>query len=231
MDQRERWPGDGPLPSLASLGPAYQAVPPWIALTFDDGPSATCTAQVLDVLARWQATATFFVLGLHARCLGHLVRRAADQGHTVGSHGYSHRGLRPVWDVHALRWELERNREVLWQAAGVETARYRAPYGRTTPWTRRWLRQQGWTLVGWDLCPRDWTRPSPEALARRVLRCIRPGSIVLLHDGDPETLQARRENTVRALPLILGEGTARGYRFVSLEEAQRFPTPAGDGMP
>ena len=197
-----------------------------VALTFDDGPSASCTPRVLDVLRQHGVRATFFLLGEHVARLGPVVERTVAEGHAVGLHGYTHPALRLAWDVWALREELERAREALWRAARVETRLYRAPHGRAAPWVRRWLGRSGWTLVGWDVSARDWRPAPPQVLATRVLRRLRPGAVVLLHDGAPHSLYPDREHTVRALPMLLAGGVARGLTFVPLAPA-RGTLPAG----
>jgi peptidoglycan-N-acetylglucosamine deacetylase len=194
---------------------------PEVALTFDDGPSESCTGPILDILKSKDVRATFFMLGRHLAELPDVARRVAGEGHTIGLHGYSHRGLRSAWDVRVLRHEIERTRQALLDAAGVETRLYRAPHGRAAPWIGPWLRRRGLNLVGWDIAAGDWRRPEPRAIAERVLRRLRPGSIILLHDGEPTRTRAARENTVRALPQILDGGCAAGFRFVPLAGMDR----------
>jgi peptidoglycan/xylan/chitin deacetylase (PgdA/CDA1 family) len=133
MGQREGRCSLGAGPPPPAPGQVAEAEAPWVALSFDDVPSETCTPAILDTLALWQARASFFVLGRHALRLDHLVRQASNEGHTLGCHSFSHRGVRPVWDIGALKWELELGRGALWRSAGVETDLYRAPTAAPLP--------------------------------------------------------------------------------------------------
>ena len=185
-----------------------------VALTFDDGPDPVYTRQVLDVLARYKATATFFVLGRHVDAHPELVREILAAGHAVGNHSYSHAILRGVWPGE-IATELRLADVALVRAAGAHTRLLRHPGGMQGAFLPLVALAGGWHVVVWSVDPRDYTHPGAEEIARRVLEEIHPGAIVLLHDGSPDGNQSRRQ-TVAALPAILEGLQSRGYRFVPL---------------
>lgn len=186
-----------------------------VALTFDDGPDPFYTPQVLDVLARYDVKATFFVIGRHVDAHPELIRHIVASGHAVGSHGYSHAILRGVWPGE-ITTELQRRDVALYRAAGIQTRLFRHPGGMQGVFLPFVARAGGWRVVVWSVDSRDYTQPGAEEIVRRVLEAAHPGAIVLLHDGSPHGDESRRQ-TVAALPAILEGLRARGYRFVHLE--------------
>jgi peptidoglycan/xylan/chitin deacetylase (PgdA/CDA1 family) len=185
-----------------------------VALTFDDGPDPVFTPQVLEVLARYDVKATFFVVGRHVDAHPELVRHIVAAGHAVGSHGYSPAILRGVWPGE-IATELQQSDDALYRAAGVRTHLFRHPGGMQGAFLPFVAKVGGWRVVVWSVDPRDYTQPGAAEIARRVLDGAHPGAIVLLHDGSPNGDQSRQQ-TVAALPAILEGLRARGYRFVSL---------------
>ncbi len=185
-----------------------------IALTFDDGPDPVYTPQVLAVLARYDTKATFFVLGHHAEEYPHLVQQIAAQGHTVGSHAYSHRIMRWMlpWDIAS---ELRQSDTALYSAASVRARLLRHPGGMQGVFLPFTARAMGWRVVTWSIDPRDYVCPGTAELAQRVLDAAHPGAIVLLHDGSPGS-DENRQQTVESLPAIIEGLRARGYQFVAV---------------
>ena len=185
-------------PVLARLpGPARA-----VALTFDDGPNPGATPLVLDMLRRERAPATFFILGKHAERWPELVRQAAREGHTLGNHGYAHRKLH-LRSPRYVRRDLELGAAAIERAAGVRPSLFRAPHGFRSPWATPIARALGQRTVGWSLGVWDTDRPGADEIARRVLRAVRPGFIVLLHDGDGYDAEGDRTQTALALPAII----------------------------
>lgn len=179
----------------ASRRPGGRRPPKVAYLTFDDGPGPY-TARVLSVLDKHRATATFFVLGSQARRHPGLVRRIRRQGSAVGFHSHDHprlTGLRP--------------RELTRQVRPTVAARcFRPPYGATDRHVRKAVRAAGMRQVLWTADGRDWERPGPRTIRHNSLAGLRPGAIILLHDGGGD-----RSQTVAALPGLLGQLRARGY--------------------
>jgi peptidoglycan/xylan/chitin deacetylase (PgdA/CDA1 family) len=193
-----------------------------VALTFDDGPNLRSTESLLDVLGRYAARATFFVIGAFAEREPGLVRELADRGHCLGNHTFSHRSM-PGRCAAALREELARTRAAV-EAAGRRfsevdgRALMRPPYGHRRPGTLRVVRAEGYLPVMWSVTCFDWRRmTTARAIARRGSRA-RGGDIVLLHDGSNHGLDVDRSRTVAATERILDRLAARGYRFASIPE-------------
>jgi peptidoglycan/xylan/chitin deacetylase (PgdA/CDA1 family) len=186
-----------------------------VALTFDDGPGPD-TERILDVLAEHQVCATFFMIGRHVERFPQIAKRIVGSGHEVGNHSYSH----PIYLYRSAREtsrQLERAQAVIAATAGISPKLARPPCGVRTPAYFRAARRLGLRTVQWDVAGFDWKRRSGEQIAHDVLRKVRTGSIVLLHDGDSEGKRDRRE-TVVALPLIIEGLGARGLRVVPLSQ-------------
>jgi peptidoglycan/xylan/chitin deacetylase (PgdA/CDA1 family) len=186
-----------------------------VALTFDDGPGPD-TERILDVLAEHQVCATFFMIGRHVERFPQIAKRIVGSGHEIGNHSYSH----PIYLYRGAREtsrQLERTQGVIATTAGISPKLARPPCGVRTPAYFRAARRLGLRTVQWDVTGFDWKRRSGEQIAHDVLRKVRTGSIVLLHDGDSEGKRDRRE-TVVALPLIIEGLGARGLRVVPLSQ-------------
>jgi peptidoglycan/xylan/chitin deacetylase (PgdA/CDA1 family) len=183
-----------------------------VALTFDDGPNPDATPLILDALAARGIKATFFVLGRHAVQWPHLVQRVADEGHAIGNHGYFHRKLH-LKSPSYVRRDLELGAKAIEEAAHVRPRLFRAPHGFRSPWVTAIARSLGERTVGWSLGVWDSDRPGVEVIAQRTVEGARPGSILLLHDGDGYDPSGDRMQTALAVPLIVDRLIARGYQF------------------
>jgi peptidoglycan-N-acetylglucosamine deacetylase len=187
-----------------------------VALTFDDGPNPDATPAILDALAARGAKATFFVLGRHAERWPDLVKRIADEGHSIGNHGYFHRKLH-FKSPRYVRDDLTRGTLAIVEAGGGDPRLFRAPHGFRSPWVTWIARSLGQQTVGWSLGVWDSDRPGVDAIAERTVGGTRPGSILLLHDGDGYDPSGDRMQTAHAVPLIVERLLAQGYRFGLLE--------------
>lgn len=186
-----------------------------VALTFDDGPNPEATPRILDVLGREAVPATFFLLGRHVERWPGLARRMADEGHGLGNHGYHHRKLHRRGPAY-VRLDLGLGTDAILDASGVQPRHFRAPHGFRSPWVSRIARDLGQDTVGWTLGVWDSDRPGVDAIVRRSVEGCCPGAILLLHDGDGYDETGDRTQTAEALPRIIGELRAKGYRFVGL---------------
>ncbi len=191
-------------------------VPDQLAITFDDGPSASATPRVLDVLARYGARATFFTLARNVDRFPKLVRRMAAEGHEVALHGDLHLPL-PMLTPGLLRRELLRSAAAVERAAGMRAHHYRPPFGFMVPSQARFVARLGYVSVLGDIYPEDTYRPGTARIVERVLARLAPGSILILHDGGPLG-EPDRNQTVEALELILRHMQSRGLRAVSVTE-------------
>jgi peptidoglycan/xylan/chitin deacetylase (PgdA/CDA1 family) len=186
-----------------------------VALTFDDGPNPDATPRILDTLAEKGVRATFFVLGSHAERWPELVRRISSEGHQLGNHGYFHRKLQfrsPFYVRRDIRLGIRAIRR-----AGAPAPRFfRSPHGFRSPWTTPIASAYGERTVGWSLGVWDSDRPGVDEIVRRTLEGVKPGSIVLLHDGDGYNPDGDRTQTAAALPQIIDRLKDQGYEFATL---------------
>jgi peptidoglycan/xylan/chitin deacetylase (PgdA/CDA1 family) len=182
-----------------------------VALTFDDGPSPD-TERILDVLGAQEASATFFMVGREVESYPGIAQRVLAEGHEVGNHSYSHPSylFQRAAETHA---QIRRAQSVIAETIGIRPQMARPPYGVRTPAYFRASRALNLQTVQWDVAGFDWKRITPRQIADNVLRKARPGSIILLHDGDSAGKNSRK-NTVEALPLII-----RGLRDRDLQIA------------
>ena len=213
-------PGSQPAPAAtqAAAPPAAAAPPPPAAgpgagsagvvyLTFDDGPTPAHTPQVLELLARYQAQATFFVIGRAAAAYPELVRQEYAAGHGVGNHTWSHRRLTDL-EGGRLEAEVDATSAVIGRATGAPVQCLRPPYATVDAASADRARAHGLRLVMWDVDANDYLRPGAGAIAGRVLGRVRSGDVVLMHDGG-----GNRDQTVAALQQVLASLSARGFRF------------------
>jgi peptidoglycan/xylan/chitin deacetylase (PgdA/CDA1 family) len=199
--------------SITTHGPRQEKL---VALTFDDGPNPPWTNQILDVLAQYDVKATFFVVGANADATPDVVRTEVQEGHLVGNHSYEHRKRDALLE---LRYgELSKAETAIAKAAGVCPALFRPPNGFHTPWQLHAVASKGMRAVDWDVQPADWENPAPETIVKRVLDGVKPGSIVLLHDGNDTNQDVDRSATLQALPGIIQGLRDEGYTFVRLDQ-------------
>jgi peptidoglycan/xylan/chitin deacetylase (PgdA/CDA1 family) len=179
-----------------------------VALTFDDGPSIY-TPAVLRTLRRHHAHATFFVVGIHITGREATLRHAVAAGDELGDHSWDH----PPLPSH---WEIRRTSDALRRTTGVRSCLFRPPYGLVDRRLLRSVGSLGMTTVGWNVDSADWAGLRAKAIAAHVLRVVRPGSIVLMHDGG-----GIRVRTVKALGRILRGLRRRGYRPTTVSRLLR----------
>ncbi len=189
-----------------------------VALTFDDGPNPDATPLILDALATRGVRATFFILGRHAEQWPHLVKRVAAEGHSIGNHGYYHRKLHFKSPAY-VRKDLTLGTRAIEQIAGVRPRLFRAPHGFRSPWVSSIARSLGQRTVGWSFGVWDSDRPGRDVIVERILKGTRPGSILLLHDGDGYDPHGDRVQTAQAVPVIVDRLLEQGYRFDLLDSA------------
>ena len=181
-----------------------------VALTFDDGPHPEQTPQVLDLLAEHHAVATFCMVGTQVRRYPGLVREVVDAGMRLCNHTVHHDERLASRPPAAVEKELSDASAALRAAAGddVPIGYFRAPGGNWTAPLAKTAARHGMRPLGWSVDPRDWTRPGVAKIVAAVERNVKPGAVVLLHDGG-----GRRDQTVAALRTLLPWLDAQGYKF------------------
>lgn len=182
------------------------AEPKYVALTFDDGPHPEQTKRLLDGLLARETRATFFLVGEQLAGNEDLVLRMGREGHQVGNHTWSHKSLQEAKGA-AFQEEIRRVEEALEEILGKDGAWLRPPYGQITA---AQMAQVNVPLVKWSVDPRDWESRNTAQVVQAVLETVEPGSIILLHDIYPTSVEA-------ALVLV-DRLREQGYAFVTVEE-------------
>lgn len=197
-----------------------------ISLTFDDGPDEIYTPELLDLLARYNAKATFFVVGSHAEGQEKLLRRMKDEGHNIGVHNYVHKSnwlMRP----RTVKRQIERTLDIIEQATGSRSAYYRPPWGIVNVFDYAKLGHL--QIILWSAMFGDWRiRLGAERLKKRMLEKLKPGEVLLLHDCGM-TFGADKHaprNMLIALEAYLEEGVKQGYRFINIQEMMKLTEAA-----
>ena len=221
-------------PSTALAPPATPAAPPaanppritfsschvdgkFVALTFDDGPSAENTPRLLDILKERNIRATFFMVGENAARLPAIVTRIVREGHEIGNHSWSHPLLAKMTDDQ-VRDQLKKTQEAIIDACGYVPGLLRPPYGGFTARQRNWANGIfGFEIVLWDVDPQDWKIRDSAHVESEILKQTKPGSIILSHDI--------HKTTVDAMPHTLDTLLGQGYQFVTVSELIAMDRP------
>lgn len=185
-----------------------------IALTFDDGPHPEYTRQILEILDRYDAKATFFVIGENAAEYPELVREEAVRGHQIGNHTYTHPELKKLSEA-AFTEELRRTQTTIEEITGTAPVLFRPPGGYLNNMIVRTAASEGCTPVlwSWRQDTRDWSCPTVDCIVEKVLKNLQDGDIILFHDYN-----ARTSPTPQALERILKTLSEKNYRFVTVSE-------------
>jgi peptidoglycan/xylan/chitin deacetylase (PgdA/CDA1 family) len=179
-----------------------------LALTIDDSPSWH-TETLLAILAEKEVLATFFMDGSRSNAAPHRVRVIAQAGHDIANHTWSHPMLTRL-SVEEVKLEISRASAAYIKAGANPKLWLRPPYGDYNAWVRVIAHELDHKILMWNLDSRDWQLSCPEEILERMLRGLRPGAIILVHDGPRVTPQV--------LPEFIDEARARGYRFVLISD-------------
>lgn len=205
-------------PNALWLGPVYTSFDTQqreLWLTIDDGPTSD-TPALLDLLDVRGVRATFFVKGRLAESAPHLIREIVQRGHTVGNHSQTHPSgsfwcLPPA----AVRRQIERCSAVLREITGVAPKLFRAPVGMKNPFVHPVLQANGMRLIGWSCRAYDAVKSDSDTIVASIEKQLRPGAIVVLHQG--------REWSLRTIDAVIVAAQRRSYSFV-IPEADRLKT-------
>ena len=196
---------------------------PLVALTYDDGPSEW-TVPILEHFAEHHGRATFFVLGnaIDGEERRATLRRTVAEGHEIGNHTFSHPGDLATLDEAVIREEIGRAQSSIRDVAGVEPVYWRTPFLRTSERLLSVVSTLGLTHVGCSVMPGDWELDADE-IAEGVRPHLRPGAVIVLHDGrpedePPELSRPTREETATATGTILEDMSRLGLRAVTVSE-------------
>lgn len=212
----------GLLPRLDWLGPNWTRLPAGreeIALTIDDGPDPEVTPEVLDILDLYAVRATFFCTGEKAARHPDLCREIVARGHAVENHSQHHRHHFSLLGYAGLMRELEEAQSTLTKITGQNPLFFRAPAGLRNPFLDPVLAKLNLRLASWSVRAYDTRMGDPARVAHKLLRNLKAGSILLLHDGNSARTQDGNPVILEALPVILSKARESGFRFVTLGAA------------
>jgi peptidoglycan-N-acetylglucosamine deacetylase len=186
-----------------------------LALTYDDGPNDPDTLRLLEVLAKHEGRATFFLIGNYVRQRPEIAREIVKAGHVVGNHTFTHPLLtfKSAAEVHQ---ELSACRSALEDAIGQHSNLFRPPFGGRRPAVLRIARDLGLTSIMWNVTGYDWDAPPAAVIEKKVTRQIRGGDVILLHDGGHKQMGSDRSQTVLATDRLIAKYKAEGYEFKSI---------------
>lgn len=196
-----------PLPSADPEKKAY--------LTFDDGPDPVWSLQVLEILRKYQAHATFYMIGRNASTFQDTILAIASDGNTLANHSYNHYDLTTL-NFQSFSLEVGDTEQSIRNAlkdhpelASQVTKCLRPPYGKSNETVYAYATRMGYSISMWNLDTRDWAGLAPEAILANVSEKLQPGRVILFHDGGED-----RQNTVEALDLVLHELIMQGYQIL-----------------
>jgi peptidoglycan-N-acetylglucosamine deacetylase len=191
-----------------------------LALTYDDGPNDPHTQRLLNVLARHDVHATFFLIGRYAQQRPDIVREIVRAGHVVGNHTFTH-PLLVFKSAQELKSQLDNCHRALFDAIGEHSSLFRPPFGGRRPAVLRIARQMGLEPVMWNVTGYDWNARSAEQIERKVTSQVRGGNVILLHDGGHREFGADRSFTVTATDRLISRYKSEGYEFVTIPQMLR----------
>ncbi len=188
-----------------------------LALTYDDGPNDPHTLRLLEVLARHEVRATFFLIGQYAQKRPDIAREIMQAGHEIGNHTFSHRNLIFLSNGQT-EVELQQCQRALSDATGTLPKFFRPPFGGRRPGTLQIVRRLGLEPVMWNVTGYDWRGKQSEYVVQRVRGKVRGGDVILLHDGSHASFGADRSQTVIATDRLISQYKAEGFEFATVPE-------------
>jgi peptidoglycan/xylan/chitin deacetylase (PgdA/CDA1 family) len=188
-----------------------------LALTYDDGPNDPHTLRLLEVLAKHNVKATFFLVGRYVEQRPDIVREVVNAGHIVGNHTFSHPNL-IFASARQTRTQLQECQRSITQAIGQHSPLFRPPFGGRRPGTLRIARSLGLVPVMWNVSGQDWKGYSADEIKQRIRRQVRGGDLILLHDGRHTGMGVDRSQTILATDLLIAETKSEGFGFVTIPE-------------
>lgn len=184
-----------------------------IAITFDDGPNAVYTPQVLEIFSEAKGKATFFMIGEQMKNHPEIVKQVADDGHEIGNHTYTHPKLSQLSKAECLA-EIEQTEKLIEELAGQKPVTFRPPYLDYNQETVTLLQNKAYPMIGaLNLEAQDWEQPGVEHILEKSKEAVKNGSILIFHDGYGD-----RSQTIEAVRMLVSELTSQGYKLVTVSE-------------
>ena len=188
-----------------------------LALTYDDGPNDPHTLRLLEVLARHNVRATFFLIGRFVQQRPDIVREIVKAGHVIGNHTFTH-PLLTFKSAAEVRKELTDCRSAIQDAIGEHSNLFRPPFGGRRPAVLRIARELGLEPIMWNVTGYDWNAPPAVVIEKKVSSQIRGGDVILLHDGGHRQMGADRSQTVLATDHLITRYKSEGYGFATIPQ-------------
>jgi peptidoglycan/xylan/chitin deacetylase (PgdA/CDA1 family) len=185
-----------------------------IALTFDDGPNEK-TVEILEILNKYQAKATFFLPGIHVKKFPEIVKNIKANKHQIGNHSYSHSNQFPLFPFEQMVAEIQVTNGIIKEITGEEPTLFRPPFGVTNPRLARAIEKTKLRTIGWSVRSLDTVTKDPEKVIKRIIAKTKPGSILLLHDYV--------QDSAYILEHILKHYSNLNYKFVTVDELLAAP--------
>ncbi|HFD0842388.1 TPA: polysaccharide deacetylase family protein [Enterococcus faecium] len=183
-----------------------------IAISFDDGPGATTTPQLLQILKEKNVHATFFVLGENTAQHPEIVKQTAEAGHEIGNHTYDHQDL-AVLSAQSITEEVAKTDTGIKKATGKTPTFVRPPYGSITSVGASVIRRP---IIEWSVDSEDWKTRNPDLILQKIQATVYDGAIILFYDIYPET--------IRAVPQVIDYLQEQGYRITTVGDLLGHPT-------
>jgi peptidoglycan/xylan/chitin deacetylase (PgdA/CDA1 family) len=181
-----------------------------VALTFDDGPNPLYTPSILNELRRYDAHATFFLVGKMVQQFPDLTLQILAEGHELGNHSYTHPNLTRLTQSEIIA-EVLRTRAVIKEVTGQQTYLFRPPGGNIDPFVKDQLRSLDYNIIYWNINAGEFRKNIPQEQAAQIIAKVHDGSILLLHNG-------LVDGTLNILPTLMAELHKRGFCFVTVSE-------------
>jgi peptidoglycan-N-acetylglucosamine deacetylase len=182
-----------------------------VALTFDDGPYLQWTEQILDILKKEKIKATFFVIGNNLKAYPQIAKKVVAEGHAIGNHTWHHWYHKMSPEVAAK--EIENTTKLIYDVTGVKTSLFRPPGGFLNNGVANYAKQKKYLVAMWAADSKDYSRPGVDKMVNNVMKEVRNGGMILMHDGGGD-----RSQTVKAVPILISKLKKQGYKFVTVGE-------------
>lgn len=184
---------------------------PMVALTFDDGPNPNTTPQLLDTLKKYNAHATFFMLGTNVKYNPELVARVYQEGHEIGNHSWEHRDFARMTDKDEIWANYQKADDAIFEACGHDPTHVRPPYGNVSELYNKVVNRDS---ILWSIDTRDWESHDPKAIQAIIEKYVNDGSVILLHDIHIDSVEAMET----VIPML----QKKGYQLVTIDDLYRY---------
>ncbi len=190
-----------------------------VVLTFDDGPSPQWTPKILEELRKANIKATFFMIGHHVKKYPSIAKRVAEEGHTIGNHGFAHSVIL-YYNLAEIEEEIKYTEFVIKEITGQTTKYFRPPKAWLKKSIKEKIKSMGYETVLWSLNSKDWVSFNHRTMVNFINRRVCNGDILLFHDSGNilSTEGGNRSQTVKAIPLLVKSLKEKGFEFVNLED-------------